>query len=280
MEMRKWSEKWGGQYCQTVWAGGGNAFYEEILSGFTAASGEILNEALTGVYLHGSLAMGCFNPDRSDIDLILVINREMADRQKRRFMEEVVKWNLQAPKKGLELSVVREEVCRNFIYPTPFELHFSPVHLKWWQEDPEGYIRDMKGADPDLAAHFTIIRKYGIALAGPAVEEVFGEVPREAYLDSIWQDVKNALEDVAEDPVYVILNLCRVAAYVREDRILSKAAGGEWGLGRLPERYHSLIRDVLATYRSDEAKAIDPILAREFCREVLTMIHSCGEVYF
>lgn len=40
-----------------------------------------------------------------------------------------------------------------------------------------GYIRGMKGTDPDLAAHFTILRKYGITLAGEAVEEVFGKFP-------------------------------------------------------------------------------------------------------
>lgn len=142
-----------------------------------------------------------------------------------------------------------------------------------------GYIQGMKGTDPDLAAHFTILRKYGITLAGEAVEEVFGEVPREAYLDSIRQDVENALEDVCKEPVYIILNLCRVAAFVREDRILSKAAGGEWGLSRLPEKYHKLIRDALAAYQWDEAKVFDPILDREFCREVLALIHSDQERY-
>lgn len=90
METRKWSEE----------PNGGYAFCEEVLSGVTAAAGQILGQALTGVYLHGSLAMGCFNPDRSDIDLILVINREMTDRKKRLFMEEVVKWNCRAPQRG------------------------------------------------------------------------------------------------------------------------------------------------------------------------------------
>lgn len=32
------------------------------------------------------------------------------------------------PRKGLEMSVVLEEDVRNFLYPTPFELHFSPLH--------------------------------------------------------------------------------------------------------------------------------------------------------
>ncbi len=243
-------------------------FYGDLLDSVTLAAKDILGEALTGVYLHGSLTMGCFNPEKSDIDLILVINGEMTDRQKRQFMDTVVELNAQAPKKGLELSVVEEDVCRHFVYPTPFELHFSPAHLKWWQEDPEGYIQRMKGTDPDLAAHFTIIREYGIVLAGAAVEELFGEVPREAYLDSIRQDVENAGEDVLDNPVYVILNLCRVAACVEENLILSKQQGGEWGLTHLPERYSFLLQDALEAYRSDAVIAFDPALAQEFCKEM------------
>lgn len=243
--------------------------FGDLLDSIVMAAEGILGDALTGIYLHGSLAMGCFNPEKSDIDLLLVINREMTDGQKRRFMEIVVKLNARAPKKGLELSVVKEEVCRHFVYPTPFELHFSPTHLRWWQDAPEDYIRRMNGTDPDLAAHFTIIRKYGMALTGPGPGEVFGEVPREAYLDSIRQDVENAVEDVLDNPVYVILNLCRVAAYVEENLVLSKLAGGEWGLTRLPEKYHPLIRDALEAYRTDAEIEFDAAQAQEFCREML-----------
>lgn len=242
---------------------------KDLLDSITLAAKDILGDVLTGIYLHGSLAMGCFNPEQSDIDLILVINREMTDRQKKRFMEIVAELNTQAPRKGLELSVVKEAVCRDFVYPTPFELHFSPTHLKWWQDDPEGYIRRMKGTDPDLAAHFMIIRQYGIVLAGAAVEEVFGEVPQKAYLDSIRQDVENAVEDVLDNPVYVILNLCRVAAYVEENLILSKQQGGEWGLTHLPEKYHLIVRDALHAYGSKAMTEFDAALAQEFCREML-----------
>ena len=242
--------------------------FEDLLCSITSAAKDILGDALRGVYLHESLAMGCFNPEKSDIDLLLVINREMTDAQKRRFMEIVVELNARAPKKGLELSVVKEEVCRHFVYPTPFELHFSPAHLAWWQGDPEDYVRRMNGTDPDLAAHFMIVRKYGIALTGPNPEKVFGEVPREAYLDSIRQDVENAAEDVSDNPVYVILNLCRVIAYVKENLVLSKRQGGEWGLANLPDKYHVLIRDALDTYRGDAAIEFDTVLAQEFCWEM------------
>ena len=246
--------------------------YGELLDSITLAAKDILGDRLTGIYLHGSMAMGCFNPEKSDIDLILVINQDMTDGQKRQFMEFVVELNAWAPKKGLELSVVKEEVCRRFVYPTPFELHFSPTHLKWWWDDPKGYIQRMKGTDPDLAAHFTIIRKYGIVLAGADVEKVFGEVPREAYLDSIRQDVENAAEDVLDNPVYILLNLCRVAAYVEENLILSKRQGGEWGLIHLPEKYQLLIQNALDAYRSDVVMESDVALAQEFCGEMLRRV--------
>ena len=44
-----------------------------MLDKIVETSKDIIGEELTGIYLHGSLAMGCFHPDKSDIDLILVI---------------------------------------------------------------------------------------------------------------------------------------------------------------------------------------------------------------
>jgi predicted nucleotidyltransferase len=34
-------------------------------------------ENLIGVYLHSSIAMGCFNPSRSDIDLLVVVKNKL-----------------------------------------------------------------------------------------------------------------------------------------------------------------------------------------------------------
>lgn len=208
---------------------------------------------LTGIYLHGSMAMGCFNPQKSDIDLIVVVEGEISDGQKMRFMERVVRMNERAPVKGLELSVVQRRYCRPFVYPTPYELHFSPAHLQWFRERPEEYVRDMKGEDRDLAAHFTVINRYGIALYGEAVRDVFGEVPKRDYADSIWCDVRSAKEDIEGNAVYVILNLCRAAAFLREGLCLSKEGGGRWGVKNIAVKYRGLISWALASYKSDGA---------------------------
>lgn len=211
---------------------------------FVKQSENILGNRLTGIYLHGSAAMGCFHAKKSDIDLLVVIDGEMSEEDKLRYMEMVTVLNAIAPPKGIEMSIVKKSVCRPLIYPTPFELHFSVTHAEWYQRDPHGYVLKMNGTDKDLAAHIMIIYHRGRCLYGEEIREVFEEVDREVYFDSILYDVEHAEEDIIQNPVYMTLNLCRVLAYKQENLILSKLEGGRWGLENVPERYRKLIRQM------------------------------------
>lgn len=244
----------------------------DFLTHFARMSHGLFRDNLIGVYLHGSLTMGCFNPEKSDIDLLLVVETEPTDTEKLAFMREVAFLSEVAPAKGLELSVVTRDAVKPFQYPTPYVLHFSPMHADWFQRDPVGYVELMKGKDPDLAAHCTILRQYGVVLYGASIASTFDPVPKAAYLDSIWQDVRGAQEDILRDPLYITLNLCRVAAFVQEGLVLSKREGGRWGMNHLPERYHGLIRQALACYATNEALTVDPSLATNFAAELLRSI--------
>lgn len=222
--------------------------YENLLNRLTDLCRSLFAERLTGVYLHGSAAMGCFHPEKSDLDIIIVVKDSLEASVKMDFMQELVRLNQAAPAKGIELSIVKREHLNPFAYPTPFELHFSVMHLNWFQQNPEDYVQRMQGVDRDLAAHCTILRKYGIVLFGEPIDAVFGPVGREEYIDSIWLDVRDAREDIVKNSLYVTLNLCRVLAYLRDGLVLSKKAGGEWGLHSLPPRFHGCIREALACY--------------------------------
>lgn len=248
--------------------------YHDLLERFTAMSRRIFGGNLLGVYLHGSLAMGCFNPKKSDLDLLLAVEHEPADEEKLAFMQQVIAFNEEAPAKGLELSIVTRAAVNPFRYPTPFVLHFSPMHLDWFRRDPNGYVQHMKGEDPDLAAHCTVVRKRGVVLQGAPVEELFGEVPPSAYLDSIRQDVAGAGEDILADPIYMTLNLCRVLAYAREGLVLSKQEGGLWGLSHLPGEHCPVIRQALDCYADDRPMQIDEAAAGTFAAAMLNSIDS------
>lgn len=237
---------------------------DSLLKAFTERSESILRDSLAGIYLHGSAAMGCFNPLKSDLDLIVVVSRPLTDPVKREYMDMVVKCNASGPAKGIEMSVVLRDACRPFVYPTPFELHFSAAHLKWYQDDPDDYIRKMKGEDKDLAAHFTIIRKRGKCLYGAPTEEVFAEVPPGDYMDSIRNDIADAPETIAENTMYLTLNLARALAYQEEGLVLSKKEGGEWALSHLPAEYRPLAADALRDYSGSARPVYDEALARRY----------------
>ncbi len=247
---------------------------EPLINRFTAFSEEILKDNLTGIYLHGSAVMGCWQPKKSDLDFIVVVRENMTDETKREYMDRLIMLDTACPAKGIEMSIVTKNVCNPFVYPTPFILHYSRMHSGWYRKDPEDYIRKMNGSDRDLAAHFTVIRNKGRCLYGLPVSEVFGEVPEQNYLDSIWHDISGAKEEIEEQPMYLILNLARVLAYLKEKEVLSKKEGGEWGLRNLPERCHPLIRSALREYEDGEDVLYDRGLATDYADYMLSQISS------
>ena len=207
----------------------------------------ILGQNLVGFYLHGSMTLGGFN-DGSDIDFLVVTNAGPPQDQKERMIRLLLDLDGQAPEKGFEMSAVTLNDTQNPVYPPHFSLHFSNTHKDRAAADIAGYCRDMNGRDPDLAAHFTVARLFGEALIGPPPKAVFAPVPRRDYIAAVISDISGAPEDIIKNPVYVVLNLCRVTAACEQDLVLSKKDGGRWGLVNFPDKYRPLIQDALDSY--------------------------------
>jgi predicted nucleotidyltransferase len=212
-----------------------------------------LADHLIGVYLHGSLAMGCFNPSRSDLDLLVVTHDGMPAQTKRAIVELLLETS-QAPA-PIEISFSRRADLHPWRHPAPFDLHYSES----WRDR---YMRDLasgawqtwdggQGLDPDLAGHVMVTRRRGICLYGAAIGDVFPEVPPQDYRDSIRIDVEQALDAIAENPVYAVLNACRTCAYLREGLVFSKDEGGEWALRALPAELQGVVAVALALYRGE-----------------------------
>ena len=242
----------------------------ELLARVCDAYRRILGEKLVGFYVHGSIAFGCFTWATGDIDFLVVTEAPLTQPEKEALIRVMLDLDAEAPPKGFEMSVVLRSECRHFRHPTPFELHFSNAHRARAAADLSAYCRDMHGEDPDLAAHFTVIRHMGETLFGAPIAEVFADVPRDAYVDSILGDVDGAAREIADNPVYITLNLCRVLAYLAEGAVLSKRQGGEWGIKHLPEMHHPLLHAALAAYGGADFPAGFPLT--DFAREMLGRI--------
>lgn len=235
---------------------------------------QILGANLVGITVHGSLAFGCFHWNSSDVDFLVVTRHIPMQAQKVALIQSLLDLSALTPPKGLEMSVVLLADCVHFRYPTPFYLHFSPMHLAACQADLEGYCRTMHGQDRDLAAHFMVARRVGFSAYGPPPQQIFGAVPQACYLDSILHDVADAEHEAAANPVYFVLNQCRVLAYQQDGLVCSKVDGALWGLEHLDARWASLIHSCLEAYQSGIPTYSDPALLSAFCRTMQKQIQT------
>lgn len=251
---------------------------QSVLDGAVDLFQQELGSDLVGIYLHGSLAMGCFNPDTSDVDLLLVVQDKLTGESMRRLAKHVVHFHDAMPnQQGLELSIVLASSLQDFVYPPPFEFHYSAVHRERYLTD-EQYICGGFG-DVDLAAHYTVIYHRGIALYGKPIREVFPPIDPHYYTQAILHDVESAVQDITGSPMYYTLNLCRVLYYLKEGVVSSKKEGGEWGLHALPSKYHPIIQRALDQYSGDTQKPADsaPDELLSFAGDMLGEIHKALE---
>ncbi len=227
----------------------------QLLDGFR----QLLGDTLVGAYLHGPLALGCFNPAASDLDLLAVVRQRLPIPTKRSLVELLlVVSNSPHP---VEISLLGRDDLVPWRYPTPFELHYCEDRRQSFRQAlTAGQWNEWdqpSQTDSDLAANITVMRQRGIVLWGEPIQAVFPDVPRADYLAAILSDLRWAQQRLGSAPglVYAVLNSCRVCAYVRDGRILSKAEGAEWGLSHLPREYAPLIRRARNAYRRGLALA-------------------------
>ncbi len=232
----------------------------------------ILQENLLGIYLHGSLAAGCFQWECSDIDFLVVVHRPLALEKKTALVETLHALSPEAPPAGFEMSVILERYCRAIPFPIPYELHYSNALKQDYEQDPQGFCQRMHGEDPDLTAHILNLHAHGAAIHGPGISRVFDQVKREDALRAIRFDAEDAESKLHENPVYYVLNLARAVAYCREGLALSKKEGGEWALRNMPTEHQRVIQAALNAYESGLGMFYDEGQAEDFRYDALEEI--------
>jgi streptomycin 3"-adenylyltransferase len=198
-----------------------------------------------GVYVHGSLAMGCFYRAKSDVDLLVVVRESLSPAQRERVARALAERAATRPMLGdLELSVLTERQAAEGT--REFEVHYSAY---WTDRILAGQVDyAATNRDPDLAAHISVVRRRGVAVSGPAPDEVFAPVPAEEYLAAIEADLADV--DLVAEPYYGVLNACRVLMVRESGAVVSKDEGGEWALTTLPEEHRGIVQQALRCYRS------------------------------
>lgn len=235
------------------------------VEGYTGAVRRVLGENLVGIYLHGSLAIGCPIPVPKDIDLLFITQHGLSTETKRLMADLVLAWSAVARAgvaRPLEVHFLSRENLLPWRHPTPYDFHYSEDWRGRLSEQlASGEWRtwnDRQAVDPDLAAHLTVTLHRGVTLFGPPPAELIPPIPPADYLAAIQFDVANAADWITSNPVYGVLNLCRVAWYVEAGKISSKEEAGHWGSQALPADVARTVSQALAAYRGEESGQFDP----------------------
>ncbi|MGZ3551744.1 MAG: aminoglycoside adenylyltransferase domain-containing protein [Vulcanimicrobiaceae bacterium] len=223
---------------------------QRYLVGIAGNLGDLLGDTLVGVYVHGSLAMGSYHRERSDIDILAVVDGRLHPEMREAVAQLFVRISDMRPTPGdIEATVVQDRYARSYEHPMPFEVHYSSGQRKRITAGESDYTQNP--TDLDLAAHITNARERGVRIFGPEPRSVFGPVPWFAYINALEADFNWAGERAKSDPLYAILNACRTlyGATQRDLRVLSKDEAARWALESIPREFEPLVREALDVYR-------------------------------
>ncbi len=238
------------------------------LSDIVEAISSCLGPNLEGVYLHGSLAMGCFHAGTSDVDLLLGVGRSLRN-EERDSLRDLLLARSGDPHPA-ELTVLTRADRFPWRHPMPFDLHYSELWRPAFAAEAAGGPRVVQPAgDGDLAAHVAMLLARGRRLRGEPIETAFLAVPRRDFLDAVFtSDAGEALAELRRTPVDGILNLCRLGLYARTGKLGSKREGAIFALAEpgLPEL--QTVARALAAYESgNESVGWDEPELRRFATE-------------
>jgi predicted nucleotidyltransferase len=230
-----------------------------------------LYKNISSVFLHGSLSFGCFNPNVSDIDLMVIIKESIALDIKRQIIEYLLK--ISREPSPIEMTFVTENQIEQWQHPCPFDLHFCEKwrlvleneldNGEWLNWDAEQYF------DEFLTSHFTFIKQRGICLWNDGGHHKLPTVPVSDFKKFVLFHLEWANTITSEYPVYVILTYCRAYAFLRFSEFLSKAEAADFALKHGKGFDTAIIKAALLAYQSDmNFNSCKPDQIYEFIRQI------------
>ena len=243
------------------------------LDALVAGLQAIFGDDLTGVYLGGSAALGCFGP-RSDLDVLVAIGRPMAPDEQRRLGALCLALSQRrgrpAPPHLIELDVVLGPSLVPWRYPAPLHFHYSESLREAFERGDEKPWR--VDTYTDLACALTIAHAGANVLAGGPVAEVLPPVPLEDYRAAIRVDRQWCLDNLETFKLHVVLSLPRVWAGLEDTRVHSKASAAAWARQRLPTELRPVLEHAVAVYRGEAEESWDSLPVEDYVAYLVARI--------
>ncbi|MCA1054379.1 DUF4111 domain-containing protein [Rossellomorea aquimaris] len=242
---------------------------KESIDSYLSLLEEYLPNTVSGLWIHGSIALDAYVKDSSDIDFITITSREltMEDSNVLASIHQELQSQKNKPEwDGVyitldELKNVNENVdaytCKSYLFFNDGEMH----HDSYFNFNPITW--------------FTLAHK-GIAGIGPDPRQVELDDHSDQLVDYVQKNMnsywKNRVEHYKEmlphiqniptekietEIEWTVLGLLRQYYTIKEENIISKLHSGYYGLKHLPVKWHPLIQESI-NIRSNHGQSLFP----------------------
>jgi hypothetical protein len=218
-----------------------------------------LGGGLLATWFDGSIALGDFNSQRSDIDLV-VLMRNVPSRETIEGIRTVhARSAANAAPWGDEIET---------IYVTPAALISSAVN----SGVPHLYVERGSGGnvvsaplDQSWLMHMRVLREHGISITGSAPSELVGVVSDDELRRAAHWGAEHWLNPYLADPaalvqlgtrVFLVLTACRLLYTSQTGQVVSKMTAATWVLESAPAELRSVIAGAMAWCKTDEVSEL------------------------
>ncbi len=242
---------------------------QELVAGLRSA----LGDELAGIYLYGSLTFGDFDPETSDLDLLVAVRSDVDDAGLERlqqlhnaFARRHPDWDDRVDACYLSLDGLRgfKERESPLVVISPGErLHRTRTEQGW-------------------TMNWHVVREHGLSLLGAPARSVIAPTSIDDFLAAIRAHLRE-MPSWSEQwrhpgfPAYAVVTACRALYAHSERQQASKSQASAWAAERHPD-WSDLIADALEWRRRSKAespaRAPAPARCVEFVRLVAGQIEA------
>jgi len=212
-----------------------------VLNLLLAGVQRVLTDQFTGLYLHGSLASGDYNPLTSDIDFLVVTRDELP----LDLLPRLAGMHARLTASGLKPATKLE----GSYIPLAALRRYAPPKIEHPALRVDGtFAVDGHGPDWIIQRHY--LRRQGIVISGPPLQELIDPVaPADlqravlGILHDWWSPPfpSPARFDSPEYRAYAVLTMCRALYTLQFADVISKPAAARWAQAVLGEPWAALI---------------------------------------
>jgi len=227
-----------------------NAALSDLLEGVRA----ILGDHFRALYLSGSLALGDFVPERSDIDIVVVTDTALSDDLLFALREMHARFNAGDSPWATEIEAA--------YIPQAALSRYDPAHAYHPHiERGVGETLAMDQFDIGWIIQRAILREHGVAITGPHPAMLIDPVSPQDLHRAVVTLLGAWWEPMCRDPrplyrheigyqPYAVLTMCRMLYTLEFAAVVSKPVAAHWAQGVLGEPWAALIARALA-WRKD-----------------------------